>query len=335
MRAYTMTKHEILAYLSKPADERPGVFFEPERMVLQRELEASVLKRLSELFPHPRPMSTRQRFDFLVNLTYASSHLEGNAYSQIDTRTLLEDGIAAKNMSDEDTKMLINHKHAFDAMLSSGKMDRDTVCEVHRHLADNSGVEQSRHFLDPDLGGKVRSYTDLWIGNTSYIPPVDYPGSKTPTISDWLDFAIDQANKAPSPLESAFYLFTRLPYLQAFNDCNKRTSRLIGNLPLLESGQYPISFMSFERESYNRSIVAFYELGDTLLFKDGFIRSYVNSALKFHGFSRDFMRETGALTIQDMVEQTASYVLEGSENKLIELLVDQAQNRTIDNDPPA
>lgn len=327
-----MKKQEIIDYLNKPSDDRPGVFFDSKRMDFQAELGMDVLARLNELFPKPRAMSHRQRFEFLVNLTYASSRLEGNAYSQIDTRTLLEDGIVAEGMSEEDTKMLINHKHAFDLMIHSGKVDRETICEIHRNLADNSGVEGSRHFLDPDLGGKVRSYTDLWIGNTSYIPLVDHPSSAKGKISDWLDYAIEQANHAKSPFESAFYLFTRLPYLQAFNDCNKRTSRLAGNIPLLNSGKYPISFMSFERESYNKSIVAFYELGDTSLFKEGFVRSYINSALKFHGFSSGFMLQAHKDTVQDIVIKASLYVLDREENHVSELLLNEAKSRVADSD---
>jgi len=39
-------------------------------------------------------------------------------------------------------------------------------------------------------------------------------------------------------------------YLQAFKDVNKRTSRLVCNIPLLKAGFAPFSFMDLDKTQY-------------------------------------------------------------------------------------
>jgi len=179
----------------------------------------------------------------------------------------------------------------------------------------------SRSYLDEHLG-MVRSYDKLSIGNTTYMPPVDQPG-KRPTISDHLDTVLAQAQTLQNPLDQSIYLFTRLPYLQGFRDCNKRTSRLAGNLPLLLAHEYPISFMGFEKSSYNRAMVAFYEFGDVELFKEGFVNAYVHSALKFHPLSRDasIFVQTDPSVVRS---QIADYILTGASSKAVETVLSDA-----------
>jgi hypothetical protein len=47
----------------------------------------------------------------LIDLSWASSHLEGNTYSRLDTRALIEHGEAARGKAAIETQMILNHKH--------------------------------------------------------------------------------------------------------------------------------------------------------------------------------------------------------------------------------
>lgn len=322
-----MNKDAILKILERPSDERPGARFNSDFLNPRSELSKKELSRIETLFPATSGISKRQRFSFLVNLAYASSKLEGNSYTQIDTETLLGDNLPAQGRSDEDTKMIINHKHAFDLIIGSSHVSRDLILQVHAKLADSKGVEGSRHFLDPEWCGTVRTFKDLWIGNTSYIPLVDYPGSKKPTISDYLGKIVEVSSSLKNPLEASFYLFTRLPYLQAFDDCNKRTSRLVGNLPLLAANQYPISFLGFDKANYNKGIIAFYEFGDTQLFKEGFINAYLNSALKFHGFSPKASVKIQSKELPSVINDLSSYILTGVINDTTKVVIKDSKQR--------
>ncbi|WAH61865.1 Fic family protein (plasmid) [Pseudomonas silvicola] len=46
------------------------------------------------------------------------------------------------------------------------------------------------------------------------------------------DIIIKKARLINNPVESAFFLWVNIAYLQPFEDGNKRTSRLAANIPL-------------------------------------------------------------------------------------------------------
>jgi Fic family protein len=313
-----MNKQQITEILKMSTDERALARFDPDLLLPTPSLSSLEISRLKELFPRKADLRARQIFTFLVNLSFASSQLEGNTYSQIDTQTLIEDGVFSEENSPEEAQMILNHKRAFDILVDATSLDRSLILKIHAALATDGGIKGSRHFLEDEHLGMVRTFDEVSIGNTTYLPPVDYPG-KRPTISDHLDAILAQAVSLTDPLEQALYLFTRLPYLQTFRDCNKRTSRLMGNLPLLLANEYPISFMGFDKARYNRAIVAFYEFGDTELFKEGFIDAYIHSALKFHPMTR----ETSIFVQSEQAKvrgQLADYVLGGHESLAVSTL---------------
>jgi len=62
-------------------------------------------------------------------------------------------------------------------------------------------------------------------------------------IEECFDQLIIRAQKIHDPYEQAFFLLVQLPYLQAFDDVNKRTSRLAANIPLIINNLCPISFV--------------------------------------------------------------------------------------------
>ena len=96
---------------------------------------------------------------------------------------------------------------------------------MHKRLTDDHGLRELQtapHFLKKEQQGVLREYEDINITLSSYAPPLR-PG--TGFIQKMLDRILTTSAAIDSPLESAFYLLTRLPYLQAFVDGNKRTSR--------------------------------------------------------------------------------------------------------------
>lgn len=44
------------------------------------------------------------------------------------------------------------------------------------------------------------------------------------------------------PFEQAFFIMVQLPYLQPFEDVNKRVSRLAANIPFIQHNLSPLSF---------------------------------------------------------------------------------------------
>lgn len=67
---------------------------------------------------------------------------------------------------------------------------------------------------------------------------------------------------------------TFLPYLQPFQDGNKRTSRLGMNIPLLKNHLAPFSFTDLSKRDYLFGLLAFYERGQHRFLAEAFVKAY-------------------------------------------------------------
>ena len=72
-----------------------------------------------------------------------------------------------------------------------------------------------------------------------------------------------------------------LPYLQPFDDVNKRVSRLAANIPLIRANLSPLSFEEVPRDLYTEAILGVYELQRTELLRDVFLWAYRRSAARY------------------------------------------------------
>ena len=70
----------------------------------------------------------------------------------------------------------------------------------------------------------------------------------------------------------------QLPYLQPFDDVNKRVSRLAANIPFIQKNLTPLSFIDVPRVSYTDAMLGVYELNDIHLLKDIFVWAYKRSS---------------------------------------------------------
>jgi hypothetical protein len=73
----------------------------------------------------------------------------------------------------------------------------------------------------------------------------------------------------------------QLPYLQPFDDVNKRVSRLAANIPFIKGNLSPLSFTDVPRSTYTDAILGVYELNKADLLKDVFIWAYERSADRY------------------------------------------------------
>jgi hypothetical protein len=83
------------------------------------------------------------------------------------------------------------------------------------------------------------------------------------------------------PFEQSFFVMVHMPYLQPFDDVNKRVSRLSANIPFIKRNLSPLSFTDVPREIYTEAILGVYELNRVELLKDVFIWAYERSAAKY------------------------------------------------------
>ena len=64
-----------------------------------------------------------------------------------------------------------------------------------------------------------------------------------------------------------------VPYLQPFEDVNKRVSRLAANVPLIRSNLCPLSFVDVPERAYVAAVLGVYELERVELLADLFVWS--------------------------------------------------------------
>lgn len=214
----------------------------------------------------------RQILDrLLIDLSWASSHLEGNTYSLLETERLLALGESASGKTPFETQMVLNHKAAIeflvDAVHETG-FDRQTLLNLHALLSDNL-------LGDPSASGRLRAIP-IGIGKSVY-EPLAVPQ----LIDEIFDQILKTAVAISDPFEQAFFITVHLPYLQPFEDVNKRVSRLAANIPLIRHNLCPLSFVDVPEDLYINGLLGVYELNRVELLRDVFVWTYERSCSRY------------------------------------------------------
>ena len=81
-------------------------------------------------------------------------------------------------------------------------------------------------------------------------------------------------NHKEDVFEKALLILVLLSYIQAFNDGNKRTARIISNAVLIEKQYSPISFRTIDSVEYKKAMLLFYEQNNLSVFKKIFIEQF-------------------------------------------------------------
>ncbi|MES2944704.1 MAG: Fic family protein [Pseudomonadota bacterium] len=207
----------------------------------------------------------------LIDLSWASSRLEGNTYTRLDTQKLIELGQAAEGKNAQETQMILNHKAAIEMLVESADevgFNRFTVLNLHAILSDNL-------MSDPMASGRLR-LRDVAISGTVFMP-LAVPQQ----IGELFDLVLQKASQIQDPFEQAFFGMVHLPYLQPFEDVNKRVSRLVANIPLIRSNLCPLSFIDVPERAYIEGTLGVYELRRTELLRDVFIWAYERSCQRY------------------------------------------------------
>ncbi|MDR7132060.1 hypothetical protein J2X69_004426 [Algoriphagus sp. 4150] len=207
----------------------------------------------------------------LIDLSWNSSRLEGNTYSLLDTELLIHEGQAANNKSAKETQMILNHKEAIEFLVESSNeadFNRYTILNLHALLSNNL-------LPNPAASGRLRTF-GAGITNSAFAP-LGIPQ----LIEDFFNLILEKAKQIENPFEQAFFILVQLPYLQPFDDVNKRVSRLAANLPFNQHNLAPLSFIDVPEEIYVKGMLGIYELNRIELFKDVFLWAYERSALRY------------------------------------------------------
>ena len=207
----------------------------------------------------------------LIDLAWNSSRLEGNTYSLLDTKRLIELGEEAEGRAHLEAQMILNHKDAIEFLVSTADeigFNRYTILNLHALLANNL-------LADSTAAGRLR-YIAVGIERSAF-HPLEVPQ----LIEECFDQILATAAAITDPFEQALFIMVQLPYLQPFDDVNKRVSRLAANIPLIKDNLSPLSFADVPRRTYTDAVLGVYELNKIDLLKDVFIWAYERSAARY------------------------------------------------------
>ena len=234
----------------------------------------------------------------LVDLSWASSRMEGNTYDILQTERLIRFGETAEGKDRKEALMILNHKEAIQYVvdnLADIGLRRADLFGIHALLADGL-------LADPSMAGRLRA-TPIGISHSSYRPLDDVV-----TITEEFDILIHKAAAIDDPFEQSFFLLVHIPYLQGFVDINKRTSRVASNIPLLKADLAPMSFLTMDDSDYINGLIGIYELNNVALLRDVYIDSYLASAEKYRILQAEVETpEKAALAYRDFVREAVRF----------------------------
>lgn len=221
----------------------------------------------------------------LIDLTHASSNLENVAISWLDTKTLIEFGEIPGGLSEKQLRVVLNHKEAIAFIVEHGP----SLSVGRRDLLDIHAIVVKGLLGDPSAVGALRSKI-VRFDDSRYLPP-DNPHQLKDIFREFCDKAAEIGN----PHEQAFFTMLFIPYIQPFEDGNKRTSRLAMNIPLVKNGLAPFSFSDISKRDYLFGLLAFYERARHGFLAESFVEAYGRSAARYADLV-NFINEGGVLS---------------------------------------
>lgn len=273
---------EIIAAISQPVASRKPVgynrefleFYRPNIDTYLTKVEKQTLARFGHTAHFNQPAGTFAREilnRLLIDLSWNSSRLEGNTYSLLDTERLISLGEVSDKKTAMEAQMILNHKDAIEFLVEGVDdigFNRYSILNLHGLLSHN---------LLPDTAasGRLRRIS---VGiHKSVYTPLGVPQ----LIEEMFDLLLEKASQIEDPFEQAFFVMVHLPYLQPFDDVNKRVSRLAVNIPLFRNNLAPLSFTDVPNNLYIQGILGVYEINRIDLLKDVFIWAYERSSLRY------------------------------------------------------
>ena len=307
---------DVLSYVAQPLEARKPVgyrrdfldAYEPNRSWYLSEPLRRQLRKMGDTRQGSLPAGTYGREilnRLLIDLSWASSHLEGNTYSRLDTRALIEHGRVAQGKAATETQMILNHKTALELIVTNVEVaafNRYTILNLHSALSENL-------LPNPADEGRLRQHA-VAIGKSVYHPP-EIPAQ----IGDLLDELLEKAALIQDPFEQSFFALAHIPYLQPFADANKRTSRLMANLPLIRANLCPLTFLDVPERAYTRAMLGVYELTRVELLRDLYVWAYERSTHEYLAIKQDLAEpDPLRLAYREVIKRIIQNVVKNAED---------------------
>lgn len=195
---------------------------------------------------------------------YYSGKIEGNTYTYVETEALLKDGITSEKRY-EDAKMLKNLYNSFMSEIyyinkqkNKEDINEKTLLRIHSSISEG--------LISSEDVGKYRDRA-VRISGTNYIPPKTREEAQLA-----INETLSKQESIMDPFEKAVFLHCSIAKAQPFIDGNKRTSRLMESIVLMNNDIIPVySAKDSDILNYRKGIISFYETGDFSVYADYFL----------------------------------------------------------------
>lgn len=193
----------------------------------------------------PIPKETLKSLKESINLewTYNSNGIEGNTLTLRETQVVLE-GITVGGKSIKEHLEAINHEKAIlfldDLVKDNEPISEWNIKNIHQLILKD---------IDNENAGRYRK-ENVTIKGATHIPP-DY--LKVPELMEKLILNYNTWNEY-HPIIQAALLHGELVKIHPFVDGNGRTSRLLMNLDLMNSGYNPVIIKKESRLKYYEAL---------------------------------------------------------------------------------
>lgn len=258
----------------------------------------------------------------LIDLSWNSSRLEGNTYSLLETERLLKLNEIVEGKDLKEAQMILNHKEAIEFLVDSASeigINRRTILNLHAILSyDLLG--------NPEACGRLRSIP-VGIGKSVY----------NQLINECFQQIVDVASRIHDPFEQAFFLMVQLPYLQPFEDVNKRVSRLVANIPLILNNLSPLSFVDVPVPIYVQGLMGVYELNRIELLREVFVWAYERSCLHYSAKRKELGEpDPFRMRYRDLIRETVVNIVRNQMNRNAAVeLIKRTANESVPSDAKA
>ncbi|MGN1110346.1 MAG: Fic family protein [Oscillospiraceae bacterium] len=219
---------------------------------------SEILELKKQLDERKIPRSVMENYELAFDIEYAhhSTAIEGNTLTLIETKAILEDGIAVGGKRLREIYEVVNHNNAFNyakkKIAEHVPLDENLVNDFHEKLMEN--IFQ---------GGIYRNH-DVMITGASHKPPS--PNEMYRQIKAFYAELNDKAGT--NPIELAAWTHAEFVRIHPFSDGNGRTARLIMNYQLMYAGLLPVNIRTENRISYYDALDKYAAEGDLRLFAE-------------------------------------------------------------------
>lgn len=165
---------------------------------------------------------------FLARFTYDSNAIEGSTLTLNETSAIIFDNITPEGRSPREINEAINHKEAFDFMVSyKGEVNKELICRLQEIVTTNT--------LRKDIEDQIGKYREcqVYIRGADFIPPK--PSEVEKEMRRLINWYKRNKNKL-HPVIIAAYFHSAFESIHPFVDGNGRAGRLLMNLMLHKAG---------------------------------------------------------------------------------------------------